>query len=118
MAALNRAAQVSLEARSQVRENYAAYRTAYDVARHYRDEIVPLRKAISDENSAVVFLGSRPDGLVEEVEATGALALWFDEDPQLTLVRCQLFAVAYALSKGLDPDRPRHLTRSIILSGE
>jgi fructoselysine-6-P-deglycase FrlB-like protein len=75
-------------------------------------------KAISDENSAVVFLGSRPDGLVEEVEATGALALWFDEDPQLTLVRCQLFAVAYALSKGLDPDRPRHLTRSIILSGE
>ncbi|EHR60918.1 SIS domain-containing protein [Saccharomonospora cyanea] len=75
-------------------------------------------KAISDSDSAVVFLGERPDGLVAEVEATGALALWFDEDPQLTLVRCQRFAVEYALSKGLDPDRPRNLTRSIVLSGE
>jgi outer membrane protein TolC len=33
-----------------VREAYAAYRTAYDLARHYRDEIVPLRKRISEEN--------------------------------------------------------------------
>ncbi|EHK83110.1 putative phosphosugar isomerase [Saccharomonospora azurea SZMC 14600] len=75
-------------------------------------------KAISDDSSAVVFLGERPEGLVAEVEATGALAVWFDEDPQLTLVRCQLFAVAHALGKGLDPDRPRNLTRSIVLSGE
>ena len=29
---------------------YAAYRTAYDLAKHYRDEIVPLRKRIADEN--------------------------------------------------------------------
>ena len=28
----------------------SGYRTAYDLARHYRDEIVPLRKRISDEN--------------------------------------------------------------------
>jgi outer membrane protein TolC len=33
-----------------VRESYSAYRTAYDLARHYRDEVVPLRKRISDEN--------------------------------------------------------------------
>jgi outer membrane protein TolC len=33
-----------------VRETYSAYRTAFDVARHYRDEVVPLRKRISDEN--------------------------------------------------------------------
>ena len=26
------------------------YRTAYDLARHYRDEVVPLRKRISEEN--------------------------------------------------------------------
>jgi len=35
---------------SQLREAYSAYRTAHDLARHYRDEIVPLRKQISDEN--------------------------------------------------------------------
>ena len=50
MAALNRTAQVAVEASSQVREQYGAYRTAYDLARHYRDEIVPLRKTIAEEN--------------------------------------------------------------------
>jgi outer membrane protein TolC len=49
MAALNRAAGVAGNAASQVRENYGAYRTTYDLARHYRDEIVPLRKTIADE---------------------------------------------------------------------
>jgi outer membrane protein TolC len=50
MAALNRAAAVGVQAASQLREAYGAYRTAYDLSKHYRDEIVPLRKAISDEN--------------------------------------------------------------------
>ena len=35
---------------SQLRESYGAYRTAYDVSRHYRDEVVPLRKLIAEEN--------------------------------------------------------------------
>ena len=50
MAALNRTAQLTVDASSQVRENYGAYRTAYDLAKHYRDEIVPLRRTIADEN--------------------------------------------------------------------
>jgi len=49
LAALNRAAQTAVDAESQVREQYAAYRTAYDIANHYRLEIIPLRKAIADE---------------------------------------------------------------------
>jgi outer membrane protein TolC len=49
MAALARTSAVGLEAASHVRDSYAAYRTAYDIARHYRDEIVPLRKTIADE---------------------------------------------------------------------
>ncbi|GAB3253631.1 TolC family protein [Chitinimonas naiadis] len=48
--AMNRAAQVGINAESEVRASYLGYRSAYDLARHYRDEIVPLRKAISDEN--------------------------------------------------------------------
>ena len=47
--ALARTAATAVNARSEVREAYAAYRTAYDVARHYRDEVVPLRKRIADE---------------------------------------------------------------------
>lgn len=50
MQAVNRAADLAIRARSEVREAYGAYRTAFDVARHFRDEIVPLRKRISDEN--------------------------------------------------------------------
>jgi outer membrane protein TolC len=50
MKALNHTAAVAVNARSEVRESYSAYRTAYDLARHYRDEVVPLRKRISDEN--------------------------------------------------------------------
>jgi outer membrane protein TolC len=50
MQAAHRAAETAINARSEVREAYAAYRTAFDLARHYRDEVVPLRKRISEEN--------------------------------------------------------------------
>ncbi|MGQ0509982.1 MAG: TolC family protein [Betaproteobacteria bacterium] len=49
MQAVNRTADAAVRARSEVRESYGAYRTAHDLARHYRDEIVPLRKRISEE---------------------------------------------------------------------
>ncbi len=35
---------------SNLRESYSAYRTAFEIARHYRDEVVPLRKLMSEEN--------------------------------------------------------------------
>ena len=49
MQAVHRTADTAIRARSEVREAYSAYRTSYDLAKHYRDEIVPLRKKISDE---------------------------------------------------------------------
>jgi len=49
MAAFYRTAQTATDASSQVRQSYFDYRTMYDLAKHYRDEIVPLRKTISDE---------------------------------------------------------------------
>jgi outer membrane protein TolC len=49
MRAVHRTGEVAVKARSEVREAYAGYRTAYDIARHYRDEVVPLRKQIADE---------------------------------------------------------------------
>jgi fructoselysine-6-P-deglycase FrlB-like protein len=36
-------------------------------------------------------------------------------DPLAELVRAQRLAVAVAAARSLDPDRPRHLTRSVIL---
>jgi outer membrane protein TolC len=50
MQAVNRAAETAINARSEVREAYGAYRSAWDIARHHRDEIVPLRQRIQEEN--------------------------------------------------------------------
>lgn len=49
MQAANELAQTAIEARSQARESYVAYRASYDLARHYRDRVIPLRKQIADE---------------------------------------------------------------------
>jgi outer membrane protein TolC len=49
MQTVQRTADTAIRARSQVREAYAAYRTRHDIALHYRDQVVPLRKRISDE---------------------------------------------------------------------
>ena len=50
MQSVNRAAQVAINAQSEIREAYNTYRTNYDVTKHIRDEIVPLRKKILQEN--------------------------------------------------------------------
>ena len=50
MQSVQRTAQMAIDARSEVRQAYLAYRGSHDIARHYLDEIVPLRKRISDEN--------------------------------------------------------------------
>ncbi len=49
MQSVARVRETAIKARSEARESYHAYRTAYDLARHYQDEIVPLRKFINDE---------------------------------------------------------------------
>lgn len=47
--ARRRLAQGEVDARSQARESHAAYLAAWEVARHYRDEVVPLARQISEE---------------------------------------------------------------------
>jgi outer membrane protein TolC len=49
LAAQNRFGQVRIEAGSVLRERYVLYRSAHDVARHQRDEVVPLERLITDE---------------------------------------------------------------------
>lgn len=49
MQAVRRASSSAIDARSQVRTSYAGYQAAWVLARHYRDEVVPLKKRISDE---------------------------------------------------------------------
>ena len=49
MAAVNRLVEKAVNARSDARGAYRKYRASYDIAAHYRREVLPLRKIISDE---------------------------------------------------------------------
>jgi len=49
MQGVNRAAYIAINAQSEIREAHGRYRTSYEMARHYHDEIVPLRKKVLDE---------------------------------------------------------------------
>lgn len=48
--AMHRVAEIAVDAESEVAEAYAAYRATHDLARRYRDQIVPLTKQIAEEN--------------------------------------------------------------------
>ena len=72
--------------------------------------------AVTGEHSVVWLFGDPPDGLGEEITAAGGTAWFGREEPMAELVRAQLVAVAVARVRGLDPDRPRNLARSVILT--
>jgi fructoselysine-6-P-deglycase FrlB-like protein len=98
------------EAALKLREACLAWAESYPVMEYRHGPI-----SISDARSAVWFLAPPPASLAEEVAATHALVLTPTGDPMAELVRVQRLSVALAAAKGLDPDRPRHLSRSVIL---
>ena len=59
---------------------------------------------------------TRPTGSPNRCAAPARLWIAGGLDPLAELVRAQRLAVAVAAARGLDPDRPRHLTRSVILA--
>jgi len=71
--------------------------------------------ALAQARTAVWFLGAAPAGLEDQVASTGAAIVRSGLDPLAQLVQVQRVAVALARARGLDPDRPPHLSRSIVL---
>src|SRR5262249_18159984 len=51
MQAANRLIDKAVKVRSEARDAYRTYRSTHDIARHYQNEVVPLRKIISDETT-------------------------------------------------------------------
>jgi fructoselysine-6-P-deglycase FrlB-like protein len=72
--------------------------------------------ALAEPGVVVWLLGTPPAGLVDDVLHTGAVVVDDDLDPLVDLVRIQSAAVAIANAKGLDADRPRNLTRAVLLT--
>lgn len=99
------------EAALKLRESAQFWAESY-VAMEYRHGPI----SIAAPGRAVWALGAVPDGLAEQVRETGALFEHRDLDPMAELVRVHRLCLARAESAGLDPDAPRHLTRSIVLA--
>ena len=99
------------EAALKLREAAGMWTEAYP-AMEYRHGPV----AVTGEGSIVWAFGAPPDGLGAEIAAAGGTAWFSGEDPLAELVRVQRVAVALARARGLDPDRPRNLARSVILT--
>jgi fructoselysine-6-P-deglycase FrlB-like protein len=72
--------------------------------------------SIAAPGRVVWAFGELPDGLAGEVASTGATLVQPAGDPVAGLILAQRLAVGLATARGLDPDRPRHLTRSVILT--
>jgi fructoselysine-6-P-deglycase FrlB-like protein len=64
------------------------------------------------------MFGAAPAGLREDVEATGARFVQHGGDPLADLVLVQRVALERARDRGLNPDTPRHLTRSVVLGAQ
>ncbi|MGW2705558.1 SIS domain-containing protein [Streptomyces sp. NPDC001340] len=99
------------EAGLKMREASLSWTEAYP-AMEYRHGPI----SVTTEGTATWMLAEAPAGLAEQVRGTGALWVEGTLDPLAELVRVQRLAVAVAAHRGLDPDRPRHLTRSVILA--
>jgi fructoselysine-6-P-deglycase FrlB-like protein len=99
------------EAALKLREAAQAWTESY-LAMEYRHGPI----SIAAPGRAVWVFGPAPDGLVEEVRSTGAHLELFSGDPLVSLVRAHRLAEAVAGRRGLDPDHPRNLTRSVILA--
>jgi fructoselysine-6-P-deglycase FrlB-like protein len=99
------------EAALKIREAAQAWAESYPLLdfRHG-----PL--AVAHPGSLVWLLGVVDDGLARDIEVTGATVVQSDADPLIQLALAQQLAVRTAVGRGLDPDNPRHLTRSIVLS--
>jgi fructoselysine-6-P-deglycase FrlB-like protein len=103
---------VAREAGLKIEEAASAWSESYP-ALEYRHG--PLSTA--NDDSVVWLLGVDDSVLVNDISRTGAMVVATGGDPQAELVLAQRVAVATAEVRGLDPDRPRYLARSVVYTG-
>lgn len=98
------------EAALKMRESSQSWTESYSSMEYRHGPI-----AIAAPGRITWQFGAAPEGLRAQVEATGARFVQHDIDPLADLVRVHRVALNRAVARGLDPDQPRNLTRSVIL---
>jgi fructoselysine-6-P-deglycase FrlB-like protein len=106
------AAPVADEAALKLREAARTWAESYP-AMEYRHGPI----SVSDENTVVWALGDVPPDLLADARRTGATVIASDADPLVGLIGAQRLAAELAEWKGINPDQPRALSRSVILTG-
>jgi fructoselysine-6-P-deglycase FrlB-like protein len=101
---------VAQEAALKLRESTQSWTESYPMTEYRHGPI-----SIAAPGRYVWALGQPVDGLAGDIAATGATLVASDNDALADLVRVHRLCVVKAARLGLDPDRPRNLTRSIIL---
>ncbi|HEY3752559.1 MAG TPA: sugar isomerase [Pseudonocardiaceae bacterium] len=101
---------VALEAGLKMREAAQLWTESYPQLEYRHGPI-----SIAQPGRAVWVLGTPAAGILRDVHATGAAVVNDELDPVVDLIRVQALAVRRAQAGGLDPDRPRALTRSVVL---
>ncbi|WP_328946277.1 sugar isomerase [Streptomyces sp. NBC_00250] len=108
---------LALEAGLKMREAAGAWTEAYP-AMEYRHGPI----SITGPGRVAWLFGPEPRGLAEDIARVGGTytSASGDQadalDPLADLIRAQRLAVHLAEARGYDPDRPRNLTRSVILT--
>ena len=105
------AAAVADEAALKLREASRTWAESYP-AMEYRHGPI----SVSDSGTVVWALGEVPPDLLADARCTGATVITSPADPLAALIGAQRLAVALAERKGIDPDQPRALSRSVILA--
>ncbi len=101
---------IASEAALKMREAAQAWTESYPQMEYRHGPI-----AIAESGRVVWIFGEPVRGLLEDIKLTGATVVCDELDPVADLVRAQLLAVRLAAVRGFNPDRPRHLTRSVLL---
>jgi fructoselysine-6-P-deglycase FrlB-like protein len=98
------------EAALKMREASQSWTESYP-AMEYRHGPI----SIAAPNRVTWLFGDEPQGLSSDMASTGGLYIHRDTAPLAELVRAQKIALERARARGLDPDQPRNLSRSVIL---
>lgn len=101
---------IAHEAALKLRESSQSWTESY-LAKEYRHGPI----AIAAPGRVTWAFGELPEGIAADTAATGARFEHRDIDAMADLVRLHRVALERARRKGLDPDQPRNLTRSVIL---
>ncbi|MFJ9250643.1 SIS domain-containing protein [Streptomyces sp. NPDC101776] len=105
---------IAQEAAMKMREAAGAWTEAYPVMEYRHGPI-----SVTGPGRVAWWFGdpaALPAGLADDIAHTGGQLVALGRDPLSDLVMVQRLAVALASARGMDPDNPRHLTRSVILA--